>query len=256
MKNIKIKDILKWVQLNELRYILSDHDSLDYLLTKPQTTLNATLENISFTLGIESSAGVIFKNHDCKTENNSYLTVLSDDPKLDFIKCISNFFKPEPCKVIKGNNVTIGKNCTIGSAGFGYMKDYDGTWIRFPHYGNIIIGDNVDIGDNNTITRGTLGDTIIGSGVKTDCGVHIAHNSVIGKDCMFAAHAMVAGSVIMGENCWVGPSTSIINKAKIGKNVFIGIGSNIIKDIPDDVVVAGNPAKIIRKNKGLQNSVK
>ena len=256
MKNIKVKDIFEWAQSKGLYSTYSSISNLNQIITRPQTTLGASLENISFTFGIESKAGVIFKHHDCKTKSNSHLTIFSKYPKIDFVKCVSIFFKPEPCKIIKGDNVTIGKNCTIGSAGFGYLKDYDGTWIRFPHYGNVIIGNNVDIGDNNTITRGTLGDTVIGDGVKTDCGVHIAHNSIIGKNCMFAAHAMVAGSVSMGENCWVGPSSSIINKAKIGKNVFIGIGSNIINDIPDDVVVAGNPAKILRKNKGLQNSVK
>ena len=72
---------------------------------------------------------------------------------------------------------------------------------------------------------------------------------------MFAAKAMIAGSVTMGENCWIGPSTSIIQKAIIGNNVFVGIGSNVIKNVHDNVVVVGNPAKIIGENKGLWNSV-
>jgi len=59
---------------------------------------------------------------------------------------------------------------------------------------------------------------------------------------------MIAGSVKIGENCWFGPSTSVINKVVIGRNVFVGIGSNIISDIPDNVTVVGNPAKILRKN--------
>tara|TARA_B100000424_G_C22944534_1_gene502673 strand:- start:5542 stop:6309 length:768 start_codon:yes stop_codon:yes gene_type:complete len=250
---IRIKDILEWVKINNYDYKLSANYNSNHIINCPSTTKDANDNNISFSLSTDSNAGVLFSLEG----NDSMLNVLTDNPKLDFIKCITEFYPPEPCNVIQGKNVKIGKNCSIGSSGFGVVRDSkDGSWVEFPHYGNIILGDDVWLGDNNTITRGTLGDTIIGNGVKTDCGVHIAHNSIIGDNCMFAAKAMIAGSVTMGENCWVGPSSSIINKAVIGNNVFIGIGSNVIKDIPDNVVVAGNPAKIIKENKGLWNSVK
>ena len=68
---------------------------------------------------------------------------------------------------------------------------------------------------------------------------------------MVIAKSMIAGSVKIGRNCWIGPSSSIINGVTIGNNVFVGIGSNIINNIPDDVVVAGNPAKVIRVNKKI-----
>jgi acetyltransferase-like isoleucine patch superfamily enzyme len=250
---IRIKDILEWVKINDYDYKLSDDYNSNHIINCPSTTKDANDNNISFSLSDESESGVLFSSE----ENNSMLNVLTDNPKLDFIKCIGELYPPESCKIVKGKNVKIGTNCSIGGSGFGVVRDSkDGKWIKFPHYGDIILGDDVWLGDNNTITRGTLGDTIIGNGVKTDCGVHIAHNSIIGDNCMFAAKAMIAGSVTVGENCWIGPSSSVINKAVIGKNVFVGIGSNVIKDVPDNVVVAGNPAKIIKENKGLWNSVK
>ena len=251
---VRLKDILEWVKAENYNYELSVDCNLNHIINCPATTTNARNNNISFSFSDESDAWVLFT----KIKSNSILTILTDTPKLDFVKCLGEFYPPEPCKIIKGKDVKIGSNCSIGGQGFGMVKDVkdkNGGWIRFPHYGNIILKDNVSLGDNNTITRGTMGDTIIGSGVKTDCGVHIAHNSVIGKNCMFAAKAMIAGSVTMGENCWIGPSTSIIQKAIIGNNVFVGIGSNVIKNVPDNVVVVGNPAKIIGENKGLWNSV-
>ena len=250
---IRLKDILEWVKIGNYNYELSDNYDPNHIINCPAITTDAKDNNISFSLSNKSGAGVLFAD----IKSNSILTILTDTPKLDFVKCMWEFYPPEPCEIMKGKNVRIGSHCSIGGEGFGNVRDpKDGDWIRFPNYGNVVLGDNVLLGDNNTITRGTLGDTIIGQGVKTDCGVHIAHNSVIGDNCMFAAHAMISGGVIMGENCWIGPSSSIIHKAVIGNNVFIGIGSNVTKNIPDGVVVAGNPARIIKKNKGLWNSVK
>ena len=250
---IRLKDILEWVKNNNYQYELAKDYNPDHIINCPAKTDDAKVNNISFSIDTLSKSGVLFS----KQHSKSILTILTETPKLDFAKCITVFYPPEACEIKKGQNTEIGSNCSIGGDGFGFIKDIkNGEWIKFPHYGNIILGDNVSIGDNNTITRGALGDTVISSGVKTDCGVHIAHNSQIGKNCLFAAHAMIAGSVVMGENCFIGPSSSIINKALIGKNVFIGIGSNVINDIPEGVIVAGNPAKIIKENKGLWNSVK
>lgn len=141
-----------------------------------------------------------------------------------------------------GNNVWIGCNNTIGENGFGYNKSEGDELVFFPHYGRVIIGDNVDIGNNTCIDRGSLSDTIIERGVKIDNLVHIAHNVVIGKNTLIIACSMIAGSVVIGENSWVAPSSSIRNAITIGKGAIIGLGSTVTKEVKDHQTVMGNPA--------------
>jgi UDP-3-O-[3-hydroxymyristoyl] glucosamine N-acyltransferase len=144
--------------------------------------------------------------------------------------------------------VKIGCNNTIGSVGFGYEKNEDGEWEVIPHIGNVVIHDHVEIGNNNCIDRAVLGSTVIGSNVKIDNLVHIAHGVKIGKNSLIIAHAMIGGSAIIGDNVWVGPSSSIINKGSVKNNGFIGMGAVIIKPVEENSVVAGNPAKHLRDN--------
>ena len=145
-----------------------------------------------------------------------------------------------------GRNVFIDSGSKIGTKGFGYVKNNDNSYISFPHYGSVIIRDNVEIGANSCIDRGTLGDTIIGKGVKIDNLVHVAHNVNIGENSIIVAHTLIAGSSIIGKNSWI--ATSIIRDGiNIGENSFIGLGSVVTKDVPPFRLVVGNPAKIISK---------
>lgn len=145
-------------------------------------------------------------------------------------------------KVTIGNNVTIMPNTTIGGVGFGYERNEVGEFEFFPHLGGVIIEDNVDIGANTAIDRGTLANTVIGSGTKIDNLVHISHNVTIGKNCAIIAHAMIGGSTIIGDDSWVAPTTSIRDGLHIGKNTVIGLGAVVLKNIPDNEIWFGNPA--------------
>ena len=98
------------------------------------------------------------------------------------------------------------------------------------------------IGNNTCIDRGSLKDTVIGEGVKIDNLVHIAHNVNIGKNSLIIACSMIAGSVDIGENSWVAPSSTIRNAITIGKNTTIGLASTVVKSVPDNTTVIGNPA--------------
>ncbi len=147
---------------------------------------------------------------------------------------------------VVGDNVNIGSNNTIGGDGFGFEKNKDGEYDFIPHLGNVVIKNNVVIGNNNCIDRAVLGSTIIGSNVKIDNLVHIAHGVQIKDNSLIIAHAMVAGSVEIGENVWVSPSSSIMQKVKIGDNALVGMGSVVLKDVEKSNVVAGVPAKVIK----------
>jgi UDP-3-O-[3-hydroxymyristoyl] glucosamine N-acyltransferase len=150
-------------------------------------------------------------------------------------------------KVQIGRNVIIGANCTIGLDGFGYQKNENNEWEKFPHLGGVIIEDNVEIGSNTCIDRGTLGNTLIRTGAKIDNLVHIAHNVEIGQDSMIIANSMIGGSTIIEKNVWVAPSVSIRDGIYVGKDAFIGLGAVVTKNIPENQIWIGNPAKELTK---------
>ncbi len=165
------------------------------------------------------------------------------------------------CKIGKGtiihgncfiyDNTTIGKNVTIqagtiiGSEGYGYERDKDGVFRKFPHVGGVVIEDEVDIGSNTCIDRGTLGDTLIKYGAKIDNLVQIAHNVTIGKHTAVIANAMVAGSTRIGDFSWVSPSVTLRDGIIIGDKSTIGIGSSVMKNIPNEETWVSSPAEPI-----------
>lgn len=150
------------------------------------------------------------------------------------------------CKV--GDNCSIQPNTTIGSDGFAFERTDDTLELeKFPHYGKVVIENDVEIFTNCSIARGSLSDTIIGQGTKIDALCHIAHNVTIGKNTELTAGTIVGGSTTIGNNCWLGLNSTIKNKIKIGDHVIVGSGSSVIYDILDEDIVAGAPAKSIKK---------
>jgi len=148
-----------------------------------------------------------------------------------------------------GKRVVINAGTIIGAEGFGYMPDEDGNQIQFPHIGGVIIEDDVEIGTNNSIARGALGDTIIRQGAKTDNLVHIAHNVIVGRNCWITCHFATGGSVEIGDNTSIGIAAMVKNQIKIGKNAFIGMGAVVVEDVPDNTTVCGNPARHLNTRK-------
>jgi len=132
------------------------------------------------------------------------------------------------------NNVMIGIDCVlfsgsrIGTDGFGYAPDEDGSWSKIPQTGTVIIEDNVHIGANTTIDCGAIDNTIIKTGVKIDNLVHIAHNCEIGENTIIAAMAGFAGSTKIGKGCMIGggariaPNITIADKTVISPTTAIG----------------------------------
>jgi UDP-3-O-[3-hydroxymyristoyl] glucosamine N-acyltransferase len=147
-----------------------------------------------------------------------------------------------------GNNVIIDSSTVIGADGFGFEKNDSMQWEKFPHVGGIEIHDNVEIGANVCIDRGTLDNTIIGEGTKIDNLVHVAHNVRVGRNCIVVAQSLLGGSCILGDNVHVAMSASIRDGVKIGKNAVIGMGSVVTKDVSDNTVVIGVPARPYKKS--------
>ena len=149
-------------------------------------------------------------------------------------------------KTIIGNNVFILDGAIIGKKGFGFFPNKNKN-IRYPHIGMVLIGNNVEIGCNNTIDRGSLSNTIIGDNCFLDNQVHIAHNVKIGKNCIITGQVGFAGSSTIGNNVMIGGQAGISGHLKIGNNVKIAGGSGVVKSISDNKKVMGYPAKDIKK---------
>jgi len=143
---------------------------------------------------------------------------------------------------IIGDNCIIHSNCSIGSDGFGFAPNDDGTYKKIPQTGNVIIGNNVEIGSNSTIDRATIGSTIISDGVKLDNQIQIAHNVEIGTNTAIAAQSGIAGSTKIGKNCMIGGQVGIIGHLKIGDNVKIQAQAGVTSNIDSNARITGTPA--------------
>ena len=140
-----------------------------------------------------------------------------------------------------GNEVVIQDGCKVGLKGFGFIPIKNKN-IRMPHIGKVILNDNVELGSNCTIDRGSIDDTVIGKNTFLDNQVHMAHNVKIGDNCMIAGQVGFAGSTTVGNNVSIGGQAGISGHLVIGNNVKIGGGSGVVKNIEDGSVVMGYPA--------------
>ena len=130
-----------------------------------------------------------------------------------------------------GNNVILHENCVIGSDGFGNAPQPDGTWEKIEHLGNVIIGDNVEIGACTTVDRAEMESTIIEKGVRIDNLCQIAHNVVIGENTAMAALCGVAGSTKIGKNCILAGQVGVVGHVTIADRTTIGAKSGVIGNI-------------------------
>lgn len=156
---------------------------------------------------------------------------------------------------IIGNNCYIKSGSVIGEDGFGFDFEEDGTPVRIPHLGAVTIGNNIEIGANTIIARGTIDNTILEDHVKVDDNSVIAHNCHIGEKTIITGQVAISGSVSIGKKCWIGPSSAIMQKVKIGNNVTIGIGCTINNNINDDEIYMELPSMNIKKASLVRNTL-
>lgn len=136
-------------------------------------------------------------------------------------------------KVILGKNCEVQPNSTLGSEGFGYAQDSSRNSYRIPHYGNLILEDDVHVGAGVQIDRGTFDDCRIGSGTKIDNYCHIGHNNQIGKNCLITAGFISAGSASIGDNCIFAGRCTVNGHISITSNCifapFSAVSNNVTK---------------------------
>lgn len=139
-----------------------------------------------------------------------------------------------------GARVIIHAGTVIGSDGFGFVPD-GRNYFKIQHIGFVQIDDDVEIGANNTIDRGTFGKTWIRRGVKTDNLVHIAHNVVVGEDTVLVAQVGIAGSVTIGNHAILAGQAGVTGHLTIGDDVTVGPQAGIAKSVPNGQTVSGSP---------------
>ena len=141
-----------------------------------------------------------------------------------------------------GKRVRIHAGAVIGSDGFGYV--FDASFHRkVPQIGNVIIGDDVEIGANTTVDRAALGSTSIGKGTKIDNLVQVGHNVEIGEHCIFCAQVGISGSTKIGSYTVMAGQAGLAGHLKIGNKVTIGSKSGVMHNIPDGEQWLGIPAQ-------------
>lgn len=141
-----------------------------------------------------------------------------------------------------GRGCRIHSSVIIGVEGIKFANAPDGRKIQFIHTGDVVIENNIEIGANSIIHRGSMGSTIIKSGVKIGVMVNIGHNNIIGENTIVVGGTITSGSVIVGKNCWLCAGTLIRNGVSICDNVIVGMGSMVLKDITESGIYFGRPA--------------
>lgn len=146
-----------------------------------------------------------------------------------------------------GDRVVVHSGARIGSDGFGYVLR-DGTHTKIPHVGGCVIGDDVEIGANSTIDRGSIDDTVVGAGTKIDNLVQIGHNVRIGKLCLLVAQVGVSGSVVIGDGCVLAGQAGIGGHLTIGAGARIAGQAGVFGDVPPGESWSGYPARPHRES--------
>ena len=145
-----------------------------------------------------------------------------------------------------GARVILHAGVVIGSDGFGYIPDEEGRIFKYPQTGTVVIEDDVEIGANSTIDRATLRETRIGRGTKIDNLVQIAHNVVIGEDCILASQVGISGSAKIGRGVMMGGNVGVADHVEIGDGAKLGAGTGVPKSLEGGKVYLHAPATEIR----------
>jgi UDP-3-O-[3-hydroxymyristoyl] glucosamine N-acyltransferase len=143
---------------------------------------------------------------------------------------------------VLGERVVIHSGAVIGADGFGYVKD-GGTYHKVPQVGNVVIGDDVEIGANTCVDRATTGTTLIGSGTKIDNLVQVGHNVTLGESVIVVAQVGISGSTRVERGATLAGQSGIAGHIVIGEGAVVGSQAGVTKSVPPHTQVSGYPAQ-------------
>lgn len=156
--------------------------------------------------------------------------------------------------VVCCRGTTVGRRCLVkpgailGSPGFGFVPAQDGAGhLRIPHVGGCVIEDDVEIGANSCVDRGSISDTVIGAGSKLDNLVHVGHNARVGARCLIMGGSVLAGSADIGDDVIIAGHAAIGGHFKVGNRARIGAKAGVISAVPAGEAVSGFPARSHRQ---------
>lgn len=242
------------IQKNEFIPFQKYKDKIFILVDNPKLIYQRIVQNLFFKRNLNGVHHTAIINNNAKLGQNVNIgpfAYIGDAEIGDNVYIYGNVYIHDKVKI--GNNVIIQSGSVIGSDGFGLTRNENYEFENFPHIGGVIIEDNVEIGANTTIDRGTLGNTLLKEGCKIDNLVHIAHNVEIGKHTAIVANVMIAGSTKIGDFCWIAPSSSIRDRVNIPSNTTIGLGAIVVKSVNKSGIYTGNPAKELTEVIKIQN---
>ncbi len=145
-----------------------------------------------------------------------------------------------------GDRVTVYPGACIGQDGFGFAMTSDG-FLSVPQLGRVVVEDDVEVGANTTIDRGSLHDTLIGAGSRLDNLVQIGHNVRLGRGCVIVAQAGISGSTVLEDHVMVAGQAGLTGHLRIGRRARIGAQAGVMSDVAAGADVVGSPAQPVRE---------
>lgn len=265
---VRVSDMLNVLRDNKVDFKFYGDEN--HVISAPYTNDNEhIIESFNYSmadLDSDTEYGLIISKFEIK--NNSKCQLVTENAKFIFYHFASVFFyKPHSQEylddykidlsigrnnsifknVVLGNNITIFESNSIGRPGYTYY-DFNGITERLKPFGNVILEDNVEISSFVNIDRGNIGSTILKRGANIDSLVHIAHDVEIGSNSKIIAGSIIGGYTRIGDNSFVGMNVTIKNSISLGDKVIVGMGSNVTKSFGNNLILAGNPAKIFGIN--------
>lgn len=146
-----------------------------------------------------------------------------------------------------GDNFISREGAKIGTEGFGLAKDENGNLYRIPFMGNVIIGNNVEVGVNSNISRSLAGSTVVENFTKIDSLVYVGHDTKVGSNVKIMAGVIAPGFIEINDAVQIAINASIRNRIVIEKGAYIGMGATVVQSVDSGIVVVGNPAKELKK---------